>query len=176
MRMVVVLPAPLGPMNPYTSPRSSLIVRRLRAYRSPYILVRSRVSIMSESVVRGRRRLLLTGRCRRRQRSFLDGDVNANVGFLAEEALERRALLARAWKAAEPQAGRRGAVLRHGFGRARRDRDARDQDHLVAVARAPHAFERGQRADPPALIEPAQPVVRVRDSLTRRKEDRLHQL
>src|SRR6516162_3397811 len=46
MRMVVVLPAPLGPMNPYTSPRSSLIVRRFSAYRSPYIFVRSRVSII----------------------------------------------------------------------------------------------------------------------------------
>src|SRR5947207_1861014 len=46
MRMVVVLPAPLGPMNPYTSPRSSFSVSRFRAYRSPYIFVRSRVSIM----------------------------------------------------------------------------------------------------------------------------------
>src|SRR5919201_4969881 len=47
MRMVVVLPEPLGPMNPYTSPRSSFIVSRFRAYRSPYIFVRSRVSIMA---------------------------------------------------------------------------------------------------------------------------------
>src|SRR3954454_5465867 len=46
MRMVVVLPAPLGPMNPYTSPGSSRRVSRSRAYRSPYFLVRSRVSIM----------------------------------------------------------------------------------------------------------------------------------
>src|SRR5438093_12953946 len=49
MRMVVVLPAPLGPMNPYTSPFSSFSVSRLRAYRSPYIFVRSRVSIMGVS-------------------------------------------------------------------------------------------------------------------------------
>src|SRR5947209_7313710 len=46
MRMVVVLPAPLGPMKPYTSPFSSFNVSRFRAYRSPYIFVRSRVSIM----------------------------------------------------------------------------------------------------------------------------------
>src|SRR5262245_4812828 len=49
MRMVVVLPAPLGPMNPYTSPRSSLIVKRFSAYRSPYIFVRSRVSIIEST-------------------------------------------------------------------------------------------------------------------------------
>src|SRR6266480_4294339 len=46
LRMVVVLPAPLGPMKPYTSPRSSFSVRRLSAYNSPYIFVRSRVSII----------------------------------------------------------------------------------------------------------------------------------
>src|SRR5437763_11848988 len=50
MRMVVVLPAPLGPMKPYTSPFSSFSVSRLRAYRSPYIFVRSRVSIMGQSL------------------------------------------------------------------------------------------------------------------------------
>src|SRR5262249_285813 len=38
-----------GPMKPYTSPFSSLIVSRSRAYRSPYILVKSRVSIMLRS-------------------------------------------------------------------------------------------------------------------------------
>src|SRR5262245_2399847 len=51
MRMVVVLPAPLGPMKPYTSPFSSLSVSRSRAYNSPYIFVRSRVSIMSAILV-----------------------------------------------------------------------------------------------------------------------------
>jgi len=40
MRMVVVFPAPFGPMKPNTSPLSSLRVSRSRAYRSPYFLVR----------------------------------------------------------------------------------------------------------------------------------------
>ena len=45
--MVVVLPAPLGPMKPNTSPRSSLRSILRIANRSPYFLVRSRVSIIS---------------------------------------------------------------------------------------------------------------------------------
>ena len=45
--MVVVLPAPLGPMKPNTSPLSSLIDSDLTANSSPYFFVRSRVSIMS---------------------------------------------------------------------------------------------------------------------------------
>jgi len=53
MRMVVVLPAPFGPMNPYTSPLSSLIVSRSRAYSSPYFLVRSFVSIIGVSLANG---------------------------------------------------------------------------------------------------------------------------
>src|SRR5262245_4157237 len=95
MRMVVVLPEPLGPMKPYTSPRSSLIVSRFRAYRSPYILVRSRVSIMAftfgaarglacAAPGRGRRRLL--GRPHR--------EVDAHVRLLRHHAGEWRARLA----------------------------------------------------------------------------------
>src|SRR6516162_1381763 len=63
MRIVVVLPAPLGPMNPYTSPRSSLSVKRFNAYRSPYIFVRSRVSIM-----------------------LFQGDIDSHIGFLRHGA------------------------------------------------------------------------------------------
>src|SRR4051812_10436570 len=47
MRMVVVLPAPLGPMKPYTSPCCSSSVSRFSAYSSPYILVRSCVLIIA---------------------------------------------------------------------------------------------------------------------------------
>ena len=46
MRMVVVLPEPLGPMKPYTSPGSSLSDRRSTANSSPYFFVKSRHSIM----------------------------------------------------------------------------------------------------------------------------------
>src|SRR4051794_17328840 len=55
MRMVVVLPAPFGPMNPYTSPWSSLSVSRSSANSSPYFFVRSRHSIMGHSLASGRR-------------------------------------------------------------------------------------------------------------------------
>src|ERR1700733_16106307 len=47
--MVVVLPAPLGPMTPKTSPLSSFIDRDFTAKRSPYFFVKSRVSITSLS-------------------------------------------------------------------------------------------------------------------------------
>src|SRR5438046_185175 len=90
MRMVVVLPAPLGPMNPYTSPRSSLSVSRFRAYRSPYIFVRSRVSIMS--FVRNR-------------------DEYPDVGLLGKNAVQLFPLPL-AGELAEPQARSRDAVLR----------------------------------------------------------------
>ena len=49
MRMVVVLPDPFGPMNPYTSPGSSLSDSRSTANSSPYFFVRSRHSIMGLS-------------------------------------------------------------------------------------------------------------------------------
>ncbi len=51
--MVVVLPAPLGPMKPNTSPLSSLIDSDLTANSSPYFFVRSRVSITVLSFVAG---------------------------------------------------------------------------------------------------------------------------
>src|SRR6185503_12536669 len=71
MRMVVVLPAPLGPMNPYTSPRSSLRVSRLSAYRSPYIFVRSRVSIITGSS------------------AFSHRDVDPDISFLRQQPVQR---------------------------------------------------------------------------------------
>ncbi len=45
MRIVVVLPAPLGPMKPKTSPLSSFKFNDFTANSSPYFFVRSRVSI-----------------------------------------------------------------------------------------------------------------------------------
>src|SRR5262249_61448113 len=98
MRMVVVLPEPLGPMNPYTSPRSSLIVSRLRAYRSPYILVRSRVSIMNGA--RGSIRGTVRSRLGR-----ADRDVDAHEGFLVDGAGQRGPFGRGARQAVEPQPG-----------------------------------------------------------------------
>ena len=49
IRIVVVLPAPLGPMKPNTSPCSSVRLSRLRANSSPYFFVRSWVSIMADA-------------------------------------------------------------------------------------------------------------------------------
>src|SRR3712207_3107216 len=46
MRMVVVLPAPFGPMKPNRSPRFRFKSIDLIANSSPYFFVRSRVSIM----------------------------------------------------------------------------------------------------------------------------------
>ena len=46
IRIVVVLPAPLGPMKPNTSPRLSFRSIDLMANSSPYFFVRSRVSII----------------------------------------------------------------------------------------------------------------------------------
>src|SRR5262249_46225716 len=83
MRMVVVLPAPLGPMTPSTSPRSILKDSRLSAYRSPYILVKSRVSIIVCSRVR-------------------KGDPDAHVIFLPQLAGQTGAG-AGTGKGAEPQ-------------------------------------------------------------------------
>src|SRR5262249_26006105 len=119
MRMVVVLPAPLGPMKPYTSPFSSLSVSRFRAYRSPYILVRSRVSIIGSIL------------------GALHGDEDADVGFLVELALERRAGDAGGGQGAEPEpaAGGRLAVDRVGLA-ALRD-EAGEQDRLVVLAVEP---------------------------------------
>src|ERR1043165_1847536 len=49
MRIVVVLPAPLGPMNPNRSPRFRFKLIDLMAYSSPYFFVKSRVSIIDKS-------------------------------------------------------------------------------------------------------------------------------
>src|SRR5438093_13694349 len=84
MRMVVVLPAPLGPMNPYTSPRSSLSVSRSRAYRSPYILVRSRVSIIGTDPLAACDLALLLFRGRHRQQ-------HADIRVLHQVPLHLRA-------------------------------------------------------------------------------------
>jgi hypothetical protein len=46
MRMVVVLPAPFGPMNPNRSPLFKFKLIDLMAYSSPYFFVKSRVSII----------------------------------------------------------------------------------------------------------------------------------
>src|SRR4029078_4093050 len=46
MRIVVVLPAPFGPMNPNRSPRLKFKLIDLMAYNSPYFFVKSRVSII----------------------------------------------------------------------------------------------------------------------------------
>src|SRR3954462_13290544 len=48
MRMVVVLPAPLGPMNPNRSPRLKFKLIDLMANNSPYFFVKSRVSIIEK--------------------------------------------------------------------------------------------------------------------------------
>src|SRR5258708_20766167 len=47
--MVVVLPAPLGPMNPRICPRSTDSVSRSRARNDPYFFVSSRVSTTGPS-------------------------------------------------------------------------------------------------------------------------------
>ncbi len=47
MRIVVVLPAPLGPMNPNKSPRFNFKLIDLIANKSPYFFVKSRVSIIA---------------------------------------------------------------------------------------------------------------------------------
>src|SRR3982751_2414718 len=48
MRIVVVLPAPLGPMNPNRSPRFRFKLIDLIANNSPYFFVKSRVSIIEK--------------------------------------------------------------------------------------------------------------------------------
>src|SRR3954467_15505995 len=48
MRMVVVLPAPFGPMNPNRSPRFKFKLIDLIANKSPYFFVKSRVSIIEK--------------------------------------------------------------------------------------------------------------------------------
>src|SRR5262245_27678739 len=142
MRMVVVLPAPLGPMNPYTSPRSSLSDSRFRAYRSPYIFVRSRVSIIlvsgQWSVVSGRwlrcngQRTTDNGQLSLRG---FDGDEHAHVGPLGDRAGQLRALLARVGQLAEPQPTRRHGVVGDLLGGALPGLrvDAPEQDRLVGT-------------------------------------------
>src|SRR5579883_2305971 len=71
--MVVVFPAPFGPMNPNTSPCSSFKVSRSRAYRSPYFFVRSRVSIMCGLAGR-------SGRKGRRLAGRVAGDIRVTAG------------------------------------------------------------------------------------------------
>src|ERR1051325_5351937 len=46
MRMVVVLPAPLGPRKPKISPRSAVSDNRSTAVKSPYFFVRSSITII----------------------------------------------------------------------------------------------------------------------------------
>src|SRR5688572_27341487 len=46
MRMVVVLPAPFGPRKPKISPAAASRVSRSTAVKSPYLFVRSRISII----------------------------------------------------------------------------------------------------------------------------------
>src|SRR6266850_868218 len=101
MRMVVVLPAPLGPMNPYTSPRSSFNVSRFKAYRSPYIFVRSRVSIMVVSC------RLLFG---------FDRHEDAHVGVLLQGAQQVGALGIWRGQRSQPKAAGVGRVLRDRLG------------------------------------------------------------
>ena len=48
MRIVVVLPAPFGPMKPNRSPRFKFKLIDLIANNSPYFFVKSRVSIMEK--------------------------------------------------------------------------------------------------------------------------------
>src|SRR5262249_26827416 len=48
-RMVVLLPAPLGPMNPNTSPCPIEKLRSLTATKSPYFLVKLTTSIIAAS-------------------------------------------------------------------------------------------------------------------------------
>src|SRR5258706_11149964 len=48
IRIVVVLPAPLGPMNPNRSPRFKFKLIDLMANNSPYFFVKSRVSIIEK--------------------------------------------------------------------------------------------------------------------------------
>src|SRR5262245_18645883 len=132
MRMVVVLPAPLGPMNPYTSPRSSLIVSRLRAYRSPYILVRSRISIMNGARVSFR----VTGRSRRGR---ADRDVDAHECCLVDVAGQRGPLGHAPRQVVQPQPAGRDAVLRDLLGPVGQRPRPGHQDGLVPVGRAPAA-------------------------------------
>src|SRR5262249_37924555 len=123
MRMVVVLPAPFGPMKPYTSPGSSRSVSRSRAYRSPYFLVRSRVSIMGYFQLS----ILFLRRLHR--------DEDANIRFLLQGSLNGRPRLAARRQFADPEPGRRIHGPRHFFrGRLTR-RDAEDQDRLLRSIR-----------------------------------------
>src|SRR5215217_4125368 len=78
IRMVVVFPAPFGPMNPNTSPCSSFKVSRSRAYRSPYFLVRSRHSIIGGLVS-----------CELPAAGRLHRQVHADVGVLLDDAVHR---------------------------------------------------------------------------------------
>jgi hypothetical protein len=50
MRIVVVLPAPLGPRNPNTSPGPTLNDRALTAFSDPYLLVNFLASIILMSL------------------------------------------------------------------------------------------------------------------------------
>src|SRR4028118_548657 len=46
MRIVVVLPAPFGPRKPKIAPAAAVRLRRSTAVKSPYLLVRSWISII----------------------------------------------------------------------------------------------------------------------------------
>ena len=49
-RMVVDLPAPLGPRNPVTRPGSAVKVTSSTAVKPPYLLVRDSIVIMGRSL------------------------------------------------------------------------------------------------------------------------------
>src|SRR5262245_1591662 len=131
MRMVVVLPAPLGPMNPYTSPFSSFSVSRLRAYRSPYIFVRSRVSIMGVS---SRSRARLDSRLVFR----LHGQNDPDIGLLAHCTLKVGPLRLAVRQRAKPQRRRRRRFAVQFLGGTLLDFELADQDCEVARRLFPH--------------------------------------
>src|SRR5262245_16007382 len=131
MRMVVVLPAPLGPMNPYTSPFSSFSVSRLRAYRSPYIFVRSRVSIMGVSS-RSRARLdsrLILG---------LHRQNNADIGLLAHCTLKVGPIGLAVGQRSQPERRRRRRFAVQFLGPALLDLELTDKNREVARRLFPH--------------------------------------
>src|SRR5438132_10753442 len=114
MRMVVVLPAPLGPMNPYTSPFSSLSVSRSRAYRSPYIFVRSRVSIMGYPLSGCLSPLSPEGRGERTDGSLFfraDGHEHPDIRVLDQRPGQGRPRLVAAGQGAEPEVRRQARVV-----------------------------------------------------------------
>ena len=75
--MVVVFPAPLGPMKPRICPRSTEIVSRSSATNLPYFFVRSRVSTTAMSFpIEG----LRSACCSRRSTLRVESDSAARLG------------------------------------------------------------------------------------------------